>query len=186
MLMQAHRMLPARTDISGNLIYLLLRAGDLTRAQSLVDEAIVPSGDQAAIRSARAAVATFKADRAAHRSVERATRESATESFSPDSVEHSLQTLRDTLARTTDQAARARIEQAIRALEQQTTALAGNQAADIYNQAVGLANKRDCPGAIKLLEDLLAKVKDPGLHVQIESLLERLRQDAARMQQPVQ
>ncbi|HYV86416.1 MAG TPA: tetratricopeptide repeat protein [Patescibacteria group bacterium] len=186
MLQQAHRMLPARLDISGNLVYLLLRMGDLARAQSVVDDAIVPSGDQAAIKSARAALSAFKADLAAHRSVERATRQTAIESLSPDSVEKSLETLRGTLDKTTDPVARAGIEQAIRKLEEQTTAQFGNQAAAIYNEAVGLANKRDYPKAIKLLEDLLPKVQDPGLHVQIESLLERFRQDAAHVQQPVQ
>jgi hypothetical protein len=57
---------------------------------------------------------------------------------------------------------------------------------EAYNEAVAKANKRDYPGAIALLEDLLPKVQEADLQAQVKTLLERLKQDAARMPQPAQ
>jgi tetratricopeptide (TPR) repeat protein len=180
LLQQAHRMLP------GNLVYLLLRQGDFVRAQKVIDEALVPSGDEAALNAARAAMKTFNDDVAARQSLYRTRHDDAQDAASEASRQKSLQLLRKTLAGTTDPAARARIEDAIRNLEQQPTALTANSVIESYNEAVSMANKRDYRGAIKLLEDLLPKVPQGDLQAQVKTLLERLKQDASRTQQPAQ
>ena len=60
LLEKARAMLPARMDIAGNLVYLLLRKGDLAKAQALVDKVIEVGGDPEALRSAREALATYR------------------------------------------------------------------------------------------------------------------------------
>lgn len=186
MLQQAHRMLPARTDISSNLVYMLLRQGDFLRAQKVIDDAIVPSGDEAAIKAARAAMNTFNDDVAARQSLYRTKQDHAQEAAFETDRQKDLQVLRKTLAETTDPKQRAQIENAIHALEQHPTALPANGVIEAYNEAVAKANKRDYPGAIALLEDLLPKVQEADLQAQVKTLLERLKQDAARMPQPTQ
>ena len=73
----------------------------------------------------------------------------------------------------------------LRNLEDSLQAVDGNAAAEIFNEAVDRANNRDYDKAIALLSDLLPRVRDPELKARIETLLERLRADAARMRQPV-
>jgi uncharacterized protein HemY len=69
LLEKARMMLPARTDIAGNLVYLLLWEGDFVRAQRLVDEALVHGGDEGALKAARAAIKTFEDQLAAKQSL---------------------------------------------------------------------------------------------------------------------
>jgi tetratricopeptide (TPR) repeat protein len=186
MLQQAHRMLPARTDISGNLVYMLLRQGDFVRAQKVIDDAIAPSGDEAALKAARAAMNTFNDDVAARQSLYRAKQGQKQDASFEAGRQKTLQELHRALDKATDPAARAKIEAAIRDLEQQPSALPANGVVEAYNEAVAKANKRDYPGAIALLEDLLPKVPPGDLQAQVRTLLDRLKQDAARMQQPAQ
>src|SRR5262249_44186335 len=54
-----------------------------------------------------------------------------------------------------------------------------------YNQAVALANKGDYKGAIALLETLFKQVQDDDSRNQIVNLVEKLRNDAARLHKPV-
>lgn len=186
MLLQAHRMLPSRTDISGNLVYLLLREGDFVRAQKVIDDAIVPSGDEAALDAARAAMKTFNDDVAARQSLYRTKQGHAQESTFEADQQRTIQELRREMDKATDPAVRARIEAAIRDIEQHPSALPTNKVIEAYNEAVAKANKRDYPGAIALLEGLLPRVPPGDLQAQIRTLLDRLKQDAARMQQPAQ
>ena len=60
-----------------------------------------------------------------------------------------------------------------------------NFAVEVFNEAVERANQRDYAQAITLLEGLLPKVKDPDMIDRIKTMLERFRQDAARLQQTV-
>jgi tetratricopeptide (TPR) repeat protein len=180
---KARQMLPGRTDIAGNLVYLLLRQGDLRRAQGLVDETLVHGGDPEALRTARAAIATFQANAAAKQSMAKQS-VPRNEAVPMDPRVEALyrqeaQKIREEIETTTDPAERTRLERALLALEHRPGD--SNKAIDVFNEAVDKANKRDYDGAIALLEGLLPKVEDGEIKNQITALLERLRQDAARL-----
>lgn len=188
LLRKARVMLPARTDIAGSLVYLLLREGDFIGAQRLVDEALVHGGDEAALKAARAAIQTFEDHLAAKQSLrtERSPdKKAAAEAFKQKFVVEQARRVREELARPQDPETRARLEKELKSLEDSLQTVDGNEAAEIVNEAVDRANNRDYDKAIALLSDLLPRVRDPELKAQIEKLLERFRADAARMNQPV-
>lgn len=188
LLRKARLMLPARTDIAGSLVYLLLREGDFIGAQRLVDEALVHGGDEGALKAARAAIQTFDDHLAAKqslRTVRPPDKKAAAEAFKEKFVVEEARRVREELARPQDPETRARLEKELRNLEDSLQAVDGNAAAEIFNEAVDRANNRDYDKAIELLSDLLPRVRDPELKARIETLLERLRADAARMKQPV-
>jgi tetratricopeptide (TPR) repeat protein len=185
---QARAMLPARTDIAANLVYLMLRQGDFIGAQKLVDEALVHGGDEAALKAAREAIRTFDEHLAAKQSLrqERSPgKKAAAQAFKQAFVVDQARKVREELAHTQDPETRARLEAEIKRLEDSIEAVDGNEAAEIYNEAVDRANQRDYSKAIELLANLLPRVRDPALKKQVEDLLERFRKDAARLQQPV-
>ena len=185
---QARAMLPARTDIAANLVYLLLRQGDFIGAQKLVDEALVHGGDEAALKAAREAIRTFDDHLAAKQSLrqERSPgKKAADQAFKQAFVVDQARKVREELAGTQDPETRARLETELKRLEDSIEAVDGNEAAEIYNEAVDRANQRDYAKAIDLLANLLPRVRDPALKKQVEDLLERFRKDAARLQQPV-
>ncbi len=184
LLEKARTMLPARTDIPGNLVYLFLRQGDLARAQKMEDDALVHGGDPAALAKARAAIATYQQNVAAARQRENPRPPTPEEEARWKAIQEAeVKNLRDELARTTDPARKAQIERALKEFDVLPSVLPYNDAVAIFNKAVDRANHRDYPGAISLLEELLPQVDDPELKEQITTLLERLRKDAAR---PVQ
>ncbi len=177
-------MLPARTDIAGNLVYLFLRQGDSVRAQRMVDDALVHGGDPAALAAARAAIATFKENKAARQSL-RNVAPSPQELAGGEAFRtREARRLREEIEATQDPEARGKLEAALKAIEHPSIA-DYNDAVKVFNEAVDRANTRDYPGAIALLEALLPKVEDPEFRTRIETLLERLRKDSARLQ-PVQ
>jgi len=184
LLHKARMMLPARTDIAGNLVYLYLRQRDVVRAQKLVDAALVDSGDEEALKKARAAIATFEENAKAKQLLSKTRLTPAEEARAKAWNAAHAQKLREELANTNDPAARARIEEALKHLEGPGTAIEYNKAVATYNEAVDKANKRDYAAAIALLEDLLPKVEDEELKERVKALLDRFRQDAARLQQP--
>src|SRR2546428_12912516 len=92
--------------------------------------------------------------------------------------------LREEIEATQDPEARGKREAGLKAIEHRSIA-DYNDAVKVFNEAVDRANTRDCPGAIALLGALLPKVEDPEFRTRIETLLERLRKDSARLQ-PVQ
>jgi tetratricopeptide (TPR) repeat protein len=186
LLEKARVMLPARTDIAGNLVYLYLRQGDFHRAQNLVDTVLAGGGDEEILKKARAALATYQEHLAAKQSADETRPNAASEARYEAWRAKMVKTLRDELARTEDPATRARLEEALKHLERPSPALAYTTVVEIYNEAVDKANKRDYPGAIALLEDLLSKVEDPDLRQKIETLLERFRRDAVRLRQSVE
>ncbi len=186
LLQKARVMLPARTDIAGNLVYLYLRQGDFLRAQNLVGTVLAGGGDEEALRKARAALATYKEHLAAKQSADKARPNAAAEALQQTWWAEQAKTLRDELAHTKDPETRAKIEEALKHFEAPSPSLAYTRAVEIYNEAVDKANTRHYPGAIALLEDLLPKVEDPDLRQKIETLLERFRLDAARLRQSVE
>lgn len=189
LLQKARIMLPARTDIAGNLVYLLFREGDFVRAQRLVEEALVHGGDEAALKAARAAIKTFEDHLAAKQSLhkERTPEKKAfKEGFKEAFLAEQARRTREELTRTEDPEARAKLEAELKNLEQSLEAVDENEAAEIYNQAVDRANRREYDQAIALLENLLPRVRNQELKQQIEGLLERFKKDAARLRQPVQ
>jgi tetratricopeptide (TPR) repeat protein len=174
LLQKAHAMLPARMDIVGNLVYLLLRNGDWIRAQALVDGVLARSGDVATLQTAQRAIATFREHLEARQSLYR-TRETPAE-----------KARREALARTTDPAAKARIAAQLEQLEMPPSKISFNDAVVIFNDAVDRANQRDYAKAIALLEDLLPRVEAKELREKIDALLVRFRQDAARLLKPIE
>ena len=189
LLQKARMMLPARTDIAGNLVYLLLREGDFVRAQRLVDEALVHGGDEGALKAARAAIKTFEDHLAAKQSLHKEhtpEKKAFKEGFKEAFLAGQARRTREELTRTEDPETRAKLEAELKNLEQSLEAIDENEAAEIYNQAVDRANQRDYAQAIALLENLLPKVRNQELKQRIEGLLERFKKDAARLRQPVQ
>ena len=189
LLQKARMMLPARTDIAGNLVYLLLREGDFVRAQRLVDEALVHGGDEGALKAARAAIKTFEDHLAAKQSLHKEhtpEKKAFKEGFKEAFLAEQARRTREELTRTEDPETRAKLEAELKNLEQSLEAIDENEAAEIYNQAVDRANQRDYAQAIALLENLLSRVRNQELKQRIEGLLERFKKDAARLRQPVQ
>jgi len=184
MLEKARALLPARTDIAGNLVYLYLRTGDLARAQAMTERVIAPSGDAQALQAARAAVATYKEDVAARKSLERKPLTPAEEAGARAIDTKMIQVLRDSLKTMTDPATRERIESEIASREAALQPGAKSWA-EIYNEAIAHANKREYTEAIAMLEDLLKEKLNPDLAEQVKTTLDRLRQDAARFEQTV-
>ncbi len=185
-LQKARLMLPARTDIPGTLVYLLLRQGDLVRAQALVDEVLVHGGDEESLRTARAAIGTFRQNAVANQEVSKMRLTPEQEARRKALRAERARILREELARTKDPEARAKIEEMLKQLEGSRSTVGYDTVAEVYNQAVDRANKRDYAQAIVLLEGLLPKIEDMEQRAMIESLLERFRKDAGRLQQPVQ
>jgi len=178
---KARALLPARTDIAGNLVYLYLRAGDPAHAQAMTDKVIAPSGDTATLRSARAAIATYKEDVAARQDAERHRPTAAEEARSREFSDKLISTLNEQLARTDDPAERARLEKEI-ARTREMARFDPNRATNLYNEAIAHANRREYAQAISILEGLLAEKNSEEMTAQIRATLERLRQDAARYQ----
>jgi tetratricopeptide (TPR) repeat protein len=172
----AWRLLPARTDIAGNLVYLYLRTGDLARAQAMTDKVLAPSGDAHTLQAARTAIAVYKSDQSARRSASTA----AIKGGDPDIKRaHDLENAKQMLAMATEPAARERLQQEVDRLESPDY-IDPNQAVAIYNDAIAAANKHDYDKAIVLLEDLKKKNINKDLTAQIDTTLETLRKDAAR------
>jgi tetratricopeptide (TPR) repeat protein len=181
LLEKARSMLPARMDIAGNMVYLLLRKGDLAKAEALVDKVIAAGGDPDVLRSSREALSVYRDNVKNMQSVEDSRLTPAERKHQKEWSADLARRLRELLAETKDPKIKAGIEEQLRQLE----APEGPSFAELYNQAVELANKRDYARAIALLEDLQIKFKDADQALLIATLLDRLRQDAARLQQPV-
>ena len=187
---KARALLPARTDIAGNLVYLYLRAGDVTRARAMHERVLVPSGDVAAAQRAASAIATYvqtaegKRLLARNKADEEAWKAKRTPKDEKAYGEY-IQTLRETLPSVTDPARREAMLAAIRAYEHPPD-IDGYRVVEIFNEAIDHANRRDYAGAIAMLEDLVKHDVGPDMTAQINSTLEQLRKDAARPQQPDQ
>jgi cytochrome c-type biogenesis protein CcmH/NrfG len=183
-LQKALALLPARTDIAGSLVYLYLRTDDVARARAMLDRVIVPSGDAPTTRQASSAIATWEQHAESKRSVRKAPADKTPPS--PKDVEayaRFIQTLRETLPKITDPARRALILAQIHDYEHPPD-IDPSRAIEIYNEAIDHANKRDYTQAISLLEGLMKHDIDADFRATIQGMLGKLRQDAARQQQP--
>jgi hypothetical protein len=147
----------------------------------MMDGALVHGGDPAALASARAAIAAFKENAAARQTIPQAAANPEQQARGEAFGRQEARRLRAEIESTTDPEARAKLEKALKAIEHPPVA-DYNRSVEIFNEAVDRANKRDYPGAIALLEGLLPKVEDPDFKTKIETLLDRLRKDAARLQ----
>jgi tetratricopeptide (TPR) repeat protein len=172
----AWTLLPARTDIAGNLVYLFLRKGDLARAQAMTDKVLAPSGDARTLHAAQAAIATFKADLAARRSAATAAR---TSGDPEEKRARALAQMQEALSQARDPEVRQQIQASIDHL-QSPAYIEPNQAVAAYNDAIAAANTHDYARAIAMLEELRKKDINKELMAQIDTTLETLRKDAAR------
>lgn len=175
MLEKARRMLPGRTDVVANLVYLYLRDGTRDKAQELVDTVLAKGGDPDRLEGARLALSEY--DR-----MQEARRLQAT--AKPDDIGRSadwnrklLDILQKALDDAPDPEARKRLEAQIEILKRSDRTDYNRQVA-VFNKAVELANRRDYALAIGLLENLLPDVKDPDLARQVAEMLARFRKDA--------
>jgi len=185
LLQKARAMLPARMDIAGNLVYLFLRKGDFVQAQALVDTVLANGGDPEALRAARQDIAAFWEHVQARQSLH-ATRPTPEETARQEQARAVTERmLREILATTKNPQTRAQVEKMLQPTESMPLGLDYNFAVEVFNEAVERANQRDYAQAITLLEGLLPKVKDPDMIDRIKTMLERFRQDAARLQQTV-
>jgi tetratricopeptide (TPR) repeat protein len=172
---KARSLLPARTDIAGNLVYLYLRAGDLARAQAMTDQVIAPSGDAKTLQQARTSIATYKTDQTARR----AAAANVNWAGDPEKKRASeLEQLNRMLAQVSDPATRTHIQSEIERL-QSPGYIDSNQAVAAYNDAIAVANKHDYAKAIALLEDLKKKDINPEMLQEINATIETLHKDAA-------
>lgn len=198
LLLQARDMLPGRTDISGSLVYLLLRQGDYIRAKSVIEKSLVHGGDEATLKSARTALAAFESNLAT-KQTDNLRRNSTPKASAADKArqEKYVEELREALAATDDPDERRHIEGMLKGMKNTMLAISYNEAVAQFNEAIESANRRDYPGAIALLEELLPKIEEcdyieemgppeSKLKARVVEMLERFRKDAARLQQPVQ
>ncbi|HKQ96514.1 MAG TPA: tetratricopeptide repeat protein [Candidatus Polarisedimenticolia bacterium] len=179
---RARVMLPGRSDIAINMVYLYLRQEDVPHAQALLDQVLVPSGDAKVAAMAREAIATYKADRAARLDAQRTRLTPEQEARARANSERYLADLRKALDEAKDPEARGRIQKLIDAVERSRNQMDLNAAAAIYNDAITAANRRDYARAISMLEDLATNELNPEMHATIDATLKRLREDAARLQ----
>jgi len=185
MLQRARAMLPARMDIVGDLVYLFLRKEDLAQAQRLVDDVLVTGGDQPVLEAAQRAIVTYRGNVQAKRELEKNHATPEDEARAEAYRVAMLKRLREALDQTTDPKQRTRLEEAIKTYDHAISFYDGNKGVEIFNQAIDYANHRDYPKAIATLEDLQLKVREPDLSERIKIMLERFRQDAARLQQSI-
>lgn len=186
---KARALLPARTDIAGNLVYLYLRAGDLARARAMRDRILVPSGDTVTTQKASTAIATYEQTAEAKRLVakNRADSEAAKakrqgkKEADAKAYGQYIQSLREALPNVTDPARRENILAQIRAYEHPPD-IDDTRAAEIFNEAIDHANKRDYAQAIAMLEELLKHDLRPETAAQVQSTLDQLSKDAAKQQ----
>jgi hypothetical protein len=177
---------------------LLLRQGDHIRARMVIEQSLAHSGDEETLAHARAALAAFETNLAMKQDADRRRQSGPGDPAADDARwEKYIGDLKEALAATDDPEARARIEEMLRGVTNASSTASFNEAVTQFNEAIELANKRDYPGAIALLEDLLPKVEafneipdparpEPTLKERILEMLERFRADAARLRQPIQ
>jgi tetratricopeptide (TPR) repeat protein len=190
-LVRARALLPARTDIAGNLVYLYLRAGDAARARAMVDRVLAPSGDEETTKKARLALATYDANLVAQKSIQYSREAEARAARDPHHVPSNdpriaqfIQTLRELYPTITDPVRKAEILQQIEAYEHPPD-IDDLKAREIYNEAIEHANKRDYTKAIALLEELLTHDLGPDFAAQTMDTLEQLRKDQAKHPGPL-
>lgn len=175
---KARTLMPSRLDVTMNLFFLNLKMGNRAAAQELFDKAIVPQRDEESIRWARLRLEYDAQVRAAGKAEAVAPEGPGTPVPVPDEAlfqerkRSYVQILEEALKTTSDPESRKRLEAEI-ARAQATIYLPGQ--IDAFNKAVDLANAKDYPGAVTILEKLLPQVQDEELRTRVEAMLADLK-----------
>jgi tetratricopeptide (TPR) repeat protein len=177
-LAKARTLMPSRLDVTMNLFFLNLKAGNRAAAQELFDKAIIPQRDEESIRWARMRLEYDAKVRAAGKAEPAIPEGPGTTVPVPDEAlfqerkRSYVQVLEEALKTTSDPESRKRLEQEI---ERARASVFFPGQIDAFNKAVERANARDYPGALTILEKLLPQVQDEELRSRVEALLADLK-----------
>ncbi len=161
---RACELLPDRPDLLYNLAMLHLNAGKTDLAAQVIDGRLRATGREDLIASATEALTRTRYLTTGNRAVE------------AGKLDEALAAYRAAMAATSDPLVRSQIEETVVGLERQIETQ--DQVAN-YNRAVDLANRGESRQALELLEKLQPDVTDDRLSVEIEVLIDRLREAAA-------
>jgi hypothetical protein len=159
-LTKAYHRLPGRADIAYNLAMLQLRAGQLARAEQLLQTVIVPLGSAEMAAQARAAIERAKA------------KATVDEPLASGDAGRAAAALEAALRETTDPALRTELEVHLR---EARAFQAREQQVERYNAAVAHANAGKRTQALAELRELRGEVDDAKLIEAIDAAMAKLR-----------
>jgi tetratricopeptide (TPR) repeat protein len=179
---KARTLMPSRLDVGMNLFFLYLKSDNRAAAQQLFDKVIVPKRDETAIRWARLRLEEYDRVHAigAAESTDNDTQKDPAVPADAALFEQRKQSyieLLENSLKDADPESRKRLEEQIAKARAQVNFPAQ---VDVFNQAVKLANARDYPGALAVLEKLLPEVQDAALHTRVEQMLADLKKRVAK------
>ncbi len=156
---RAHALLPKRSDIALNLYAMLLRTQQVEKANALYAEFFANATDKQvvmAVKNVRLTAETSPANALAKAA----------------KLDEAAAIVRALAAATDDAIARRELEQQAASLE---SVAAVNRHISMYNDAVALANTGKNRDALKVLDELLAVVKDPQVARDARKFRDELR-----------
>lgn len=156
---RAHALVPKRTDVTLNLYAMLLRTQQHEKAEALYAESLANARDKQVVFAAKNV-----------RLVADTTRANAL--AKEGKLDEAAAVVRSLAAQTEDAKARAELERQAASLE---SVAAVNRHITMYNDAIALANAGKNSAARKLLDELLAVVKDPQVAKDARRFREELR-----------
>ncbi len=179
---KARTLMPLRLDVTMSLFFLYLKVGNRATAQALFDKVILAQRDEDSIRWARMQL-EYDAKGRAPEATGTPGSPVVTQAPVPNEAlfeerkRSYVQVLEEALKTTSDPESRKRLEQEI---ERARASVFFPGQIDAFNKAVDLANAKDYPGALTILEKLLPQVQEEELRSRVAAMLADLKKRVAK------
>lgn len=156
----AWKLMPSRQDFAFNLVVFYARSGQPARAEELIEKVLVPHRRPDLVEKAREAVLLGEWQQIENDLVK------------PGKLAEAAPRLEALLPRAASPERRAALESRLQEIRD---ALDYNSFADRYNRAVDFLNAGKDAEAIKILEELAARTRNPGQAEEARKLLEKVK-----------